>query len=262
MHIVARNHAVDHANRIHDPDFARSVGFRGGVVPGVDVYAYLTRLVMEQWGRAWLLAGGGEVRFVRPVCDGDELELEARPEADRKLMVWAHCGGEDRATLLAHPDHLVPDHEAYHFPEQALPDPRLEAHPESFSPGAWLGSLSTSITKADAISQLAEVGETSSIYQREQVIHPGHLLRFADSLIAANVDLPPWMHVGSVLQHYGLVHWDEHISVRARVVQAFERKGHHFVQLDVVLLGEDESPRLRVRPYTAIYRPAFVDVSA
>jgi hypothetical protein len=174
-------------------------------------------------------------------------------------MVSARCDGEERAMLLAHGDQPVP--EADQFPDLALPDPKLAADPASFLPGVWLGSLSTSITKADAIRQLMEVGETNSIYQREQVIHPGHLLRFADSLIAANIELPPWMHVGSILQHYGLVHWDERISVRARVMQAFERKGHHFVQLDVLMLGEDESPRLRVRPYTAIYRPAFVDMN-
>jgi hypothetical protein len=258
MRIIARNYAVDHANKIHDPEFARSAGFRGGVVPGVDVYAYLTRLVLEQWGPTWLSSGGGEVRFVRPVCDGDELELEARLEADRTLTVQARCGDEVRATLLAKIDQPLIESQPHQFPERALPDLRLKAHPMSFSPGQWLGSLSTSISTADAMRQLTEVGEPSSIYQRERVIHPGHLLRFADSLIAANVDLPPWMHVGSVVQHYGLVHWEDRISVRARVVQAFERKGHDFVQLDVVLLGENESPRLHVRPYTAIYRPSFV----
>jgi hypothetical protein len=162
---------------------------------------------------------------------------------------------------MAHIDQPVSDYEPHHFPERALPVPKLRAHAESFSPGECLGSLSMSITRADAISQLTEVGETSSLYEREQVVHPAHLLRFADSLIAANVDLPPWMHVGSVLRHDGLVHWDECISARARVMHAFERKGHDFVQLDVLLLGEDGSPRLRVQPYTAIYRPAFVDVT-
>ncbi len=259
MRIVARNHAVGSPNKVHDPEFARSAGFRGGLVPGVDVYAYLTRLVMKRWGRAWLASGGGEVRFVRPVCDGDELELAARLQADQTLMVLARCGGEDRAVLMANLDQPLPDHELRNFPERALPEPKLRARPESFSPGDWLGSMSTSITRADAISQLTEVGETNSVYVREQLVHPGHLLRFADSLIAANVNLPPWMHVGSVVQHHGLVHWDERISVRACVVQTFERKAHDFVQLDVLLLGEDKSPRFRVRPYTAIYRPAFVD---
>jgi hypothetical protein len=259
MRIFARNHAAASSNKVHDPEFARSAGFRGGLLPGVDVYAYLTRVVMDRWVPAWLASGGGEVRFVRPVCDGDELELAASLQADQSLMVLARCGGEDRALLMANLDQPLPDHELRSFPERALPEPKLRAHPESFSPGEWLGSLSTSITRAEAVSQLTEVGETTPVYSREQLVHPGHLLRFADSLIAANVDLPPWMHVGSVFQHHGLVHWDERISVRARVVQTFERKGHDFVQLDVLMLGEDGSPRFRVRPYTAIYRPAFVD---
>ena len=137
-----------HANKIHDPVFSRSLGFRGGVVPGVDVYAYLTRLVVARWGPAWLASGGGEVRFVRPVCDGDELELDATLETDRRLTVWARCGGEDRALLKAHLDQPVSDSGPPNIPERALPVPRLGAHPESFSPGECLGSLSTSITSA------------------------------------------------------------------------------------------------------------------
>ena len=46
------------------------------------------------------------------------------------------------------------------------------------------------------------------------------------------------------------------LSVRARLVDLFERKGHRFVQLDVLILGS-AGPVARVMPYTAIYQPAF-----
>lgn len=34
-------------------------------------YAYLTHPLIVAWGRDWLQYGGGEVRFRRPVFDGD-----------------------------------------------------------------------------------------------------------------------------------------------------------------------------------------------
>jgi len=39
--LVAFNTATASANKIHDDTVAASLGFRGGLVPGVDVYAYL-----------------------------------------------------------------------------------------------------------------------------------------------------------------------------------------------------------------------------
>ena len=50
--IEAFNTASASTNKIHDDAVARNYGFRGGLVPGVDVYAYITHLPVERWGRA------------------------------------------------------------------------------------------------------------------------------------------------------------------------------------------------------------------
>ena len=39
--VVAYNSAWDSENKIHDDEVARRFGFSGGLVPGVDVYAYM-----------------------------------------------------------------------------------------------------------------------------------------------------------------------------------------------------------------------------
>ena len=49
--VEAYNTATQSTNKIHDDDVARTYGFRGGLVPGVDVYAYLTHVPAERWGR-------------------------------------------------------------------------------------------------------------------------------------------------------------------------------------------------------------------
>src|SRR5262245_46169653 len=48
--VTAFNTATASTNKIHDDDVARQYGFHGGLVPGVDVYAYLTHLPVRAWG--------------------------------------------------------------------------------------------------------------------------------------------------------------------------------------------------------------------
>src|SRR5205085_1807222 len=50
-------------------------GFTGGLVPGVDVYAYLTHPPVEAWGVPWLEGGSMRARFDRPVYDGDRVRV-------------------------------------------------------------------------------------------------------------------------------------------------------------------------------------------
>ena len=108
----------------------------------------------------------------------------------------------------------------------------------------------------ESAQQLGEVDEQLELYARDRIVHPGHLLRFADRILRENFTLPPWMHVSSNVRHFSIARVEQPLSVRANLVDLFERKGHRFVQLDVVILGDD-GPVVRVMPYTAIYRPAF-----
>src|SRR5256712_9733910 len=80
--VKARNTAESPENKIHDDAVARQYGFRGGLVPGVTVYAYLTHPLVAAFGAAWLERGTAAVRFVEPVLDGEELTL-ARPVVGR-----------------------------------------------------------------------------------------------------------------------------------------------------------------------------------
>ena len=253
MRVVAFNRATEHPNLVHNDAYARSVGFRGGLVPGVDVYAYLTRPAVEHFGRRWLERGEGDVRFVRPVYDGDHLDIETSDH----LTVTASCDGEVRAVLTCREASTHELEQTDAIPEAPVFAPRLKAARESFHEGMVLGSLAVSLTERDCVNQLNEVGETLDLYRAERIVHPGHLLRFADEVLSANVDLPPWLHAGSFVHNFGLVHWNESITVRARVATTYVRKQHQFIELDVIALGADGLPRFRVQPYKAIYSPFF-----
>ncbi|MHB8577813.1 MAG: hypothetical protein ACYDCQ_21080, partial [Dehalococcoidia bacterium] len=74
---VAHNAAAESENKIHDDAEARRLGLKGGLVPGVTLYAYLTELVLPLVGPGWLDHGTCAVRFVKPVYEGEEVSCTA-----------------------------------------------------------------------------------------------------------------------------------------------------------------------------------------
>ena len=80
--VEAFNTAKASENKIHDDVVARRFGFGGGLVPGVDVYAYMAHLPVARWGRAWLERGAAECRFQKRVYDGDIATVTATETAE------------------------------------------------------------------------------------------------------------------------------------------------------------------------------------
>ena len=91
--VVAHNTATESTNRMHDDTVAATYGFRGGLVPGVDVWAYATRPCVDRWGLAFLERGSLEMRFASPVYDGEAVGAAADP---------ARYDGRDRGGVDRH----------------------------------------------------------------------------------------------------------------------------------------------------------------
>ena len=252
--VIAFNTATASTNKIHDDDVARTYGFRGGLVPGVDVYAYLTHVPVREWGVGWLERGSIAALFVTPVYDGREVTVQATAvEAAIDLAVVD--GDTTCATARAT---RAPQQSPRPVPATApLPADPPPAAPETLEPGATLGTVVERFVAADHGGYLADVRETLPLYAGEGIAHPGWLLRFANSALARNVVLGPWIHVSSELDLLGVVRDGETVDARAVVADEFERKGHRFVTLDVALLA-DERPVQRIT-HTAIYRPRRVE---
>src|ERR1700721_4585740 len=73
--VEAYNSAKQSENKMHDDTVARRFGFSGGLVPGVDVMAYMMHVPVAKWGRAFLEQGLIEARFVKPVYDGEITDI-------------------------------------------------------------------------------------------------------------------------------------------------------------------------------------------
>lgn len=248
--VTAFNTATASANKIHDDDVARSLGFGGGLVPGVDVYAYLTHPPVATWGVDWLRRGAMRARFRQPVYDGDAVEI--RPVGAGALEL--HSGERLCATADASfPESRAepPDLARWPAVEPATEPPA--ATPESLAVGTTL-ALAPHTFRADrAPEYLDDVRETLPLYRDEGIAHPGWLLRDANYVLSANVRLGPWIHVESVVQHFDVVRDGDAVSARAVVTGEWERAGHRFVELDVVHLAGDGV--VARTTHTAIYQP-------
>lgn len=266
--VVAANSAAASENKIHDDTVARQYGFAGGLVPGVTVYGYMMRPVVEALGAAWLERGAATVRLLKPFYEGELVSVvctvtSAGGDGLALDVLARNPAGEVCASGTATlPAAGVEPPGVARFPQAPLPAERPPVSEEVLRNVSVLGSIYEEYT-ADAAAQfVAGIGDTLPLWQGAGApAHPGFLIRYANSILAANVLLNPWIHVSSEVTNYRRVRPGANLSVRGRVTDLFERKGHKFVRLDVLIVDTDERPVMLV-DHTAIYDPRRVAETA
>jgi acyl dehydratase len=263
--VRARNLSRYSANKIHDDATARTYGYAGGLVAGTTVYAYMTAPLVKVWGLDWLARGTGRLTLVQPVYDGDELTVEARvvgrsgaePAGEVVAEVTALTPRGAAATLVAGlgwgGPPVTPDPHGY--PAAPLPGTRPPASAATLAGRDPLGSPALRLDEAETAGYAAEVDDPLPIYRgAEAVAHPGQLLQQANRALSENVALGPWVHAGSQIAYCGLARAGDRLTTRGRVARVFEKKGHEFVELDLLVLADEARPVMLVR-HLAIWRP-------
>ena len=263
--VRAHNAATHSDNKIHEDSVAQAYGFRGGLVPGVTVHAYMTRPLAEHLGLPWVERGTMSARFLKPFYEGDECRVTATVTAVTMRAVEfevtainqdGELCGSGTATL---PFEAVSPPSPGAVPIAALPLVRPEANAETLSTGTVLGTLEWEFELEGAHADyLDEVADDLPLHRGTAAIAAtGHLVRWGNSALTANVVLGPWVHVSSDVQHFSPARPGDHLRSAAVVTDRFERKGHQFVDLDVLIVANGERPVMRIA-HRAIYqlRPA------
>jgi acyl dehydratase len=259
--VKARNTSERSENKIHDDAVARQYGFRGGLVPGVTVYAYMTHPLVEVFGTGWLERGTASVRFVQPVLDGEDLTVSgsvtARDErgATTALSASTASAGECAVLTATVPAGTPTPVNLALYPARPLPAERPAATRAHLDALAVLGTPSNAYDEARAAEYLEKVGDALPLYRGAGGrVHPGFFVDQANRTLDRNLTLGPWIHVGSVVRHLGGARIGETLATRGRVRSLFERKGREFVEVDLVIVaGERARPVAHVL-HTAIYR--------
>jgi acyl dehydratase len=239
--IVAVNPAVESENRIHADEVAQKYGFKGGLVPGVTVYAYACAPILEALGEEWLEKGSATMRFSAPCYDGELLTARVEPpDAARSGQPHSITMLAGKRTCATGAAQAAIDTGGRQEVEWApLPEERPPASSEVFAAGTVLGAIQLPTDGARMSSYLESIGEPSPVYSRDRIVHPAMLLNGANWILGANVVMPAWIHVESRIEHRRQVGFGESVQVRGIVAEAFERKGHHFIAVDVAwMTGE------------------------
>jgi hypothetical protein len=230
--VLAVNTAAQAENKIHHDDVAAQYGFRGGLVPGVAVYGYMTEPLLT-FAPQWLEHGTMQLRLLEPFYDGDAVIVQTEPQEDGSIRITAER--EDGKVCATGITGFAPkgDPAPPLIPKAPVPElnDRRVASSETVVPGALLGTLETTLAAND----------------------PAALLQLSNDILQRNFRLGPWIHIGSEVRNWSAARSGERVSVRGRVHDRFDRKGHEFITADVMIVGEDDRLIQTVR-HTAIYR--------
>lgn len=252
--IVAFNAAKLSENKMHDDTVAKKFGFTGGLVPGVDVFAYMSHAPLTVWGKAFLERGHMDGRFGKPIYDGDTATVTA-VERDGGLDIQIESRGiicgTGRATMPAAAPSVKLDDFKFATPPDN--DKRPPADETSYKEGGWLNIRPFTFSQEQQTDYLKSICEGDPIYAKEGIIHSGTILRACNWALTHNARMGPWIHVGSSIQQLAVGHIADEISVRAKVARNYENKGHKIVELDALVIA-GSTPIARVA-HAAIYEP-------
>jgi len=251
--VSAYNTAKQSENKMHDDTVAKRFGFSGGLVPGVDVMAYMMHMPVARWGRAFLEHGLIDARFLKPVYDGETADVTAE-ENNGVLAIEVTSRGELCATGSASLPASPPSASIADYREVSAVAERKPVNAASYEIGKWLGTAPRQWAGEAATAYLADIRETDPIFVREGLGHPGLIQRVMNRALVDNAILGPWIHVGSKMQLLSAAKAGDEITARAKVTGNYDKKGHRFVELDALVVANGTTPLAHCW-HIAIYQP-------
>lgn len=251
----------DIINPIHSTDFAQRHGFRGALIGGVTVWGWATPAILEAAGDGWLDRGWADFAFRHPTYPGDRMTVRVRPaEAGDFSVTMTNQDGVDCVVATAGLG------DAPWLGELTSPERREAGPPPNPKPRLTLGTaplgrdlvpLAQPMFPDDAREYIRVSQRTDDprfIGERPR-IHPGWLAGRFEDLLRHNFAIPASMHTRSRVQHLAPAYAGHTVVSAGRMVEAYERKGHHFGVFDCLVLGDGGRQLAHIR-HTTIFRIA------
>jgi hypothetical protein len=250
-------------NPIHADGFAREHGFRGPLVGGVTVWGWATPAILHAAGDGWLDRGWSEVVLRQPVFPGDRMEIRVRrtvpydgtyavamSNGDGVACVVATVGLGDAPWLaeLTAPERLVPGAASY-------PKPQLTLGTAPIGRDLVPMEVSGSIEDARAYFGRSQPADDRRFTGDRPRLHPGWIAGRPEDLLRHNFAIPASMHTRSRVQHLAPAMARGPVTVAARCVDAYDRKGHHVGVFDCLVLDGSGVPLAKMR-HTTVFRIA------
>jgi hypothetical protein len=255
---TAFNPVPESENRIHSDEIAREYGFRGGLVPGVVVSAYLLHPAATAWGRSWLERGSASVVVHSPVYDGEDFRVELSEASDSAYQAaLIDERGVRCATARVSLPSEAPDPPTRRGKTMLSRDADRPVASRSVMEGLrarGLSALAASWSEsAEITSYLRSPSEMAAVFCEEGLANPGFILGLTNWVFGQNVKMSPWLHLQTDSQHFRAIEPDTELVVEAAISDLFEKKGHEFADVEVAVFRRSDDVAVASVRLRAIY---------
>ena len=255
----AWNPVPESENRIHSDEVARAYGFRGALVPGVTVSAYLLHPAAAAWGKDFGERGQAHVVVHSPVYDGERFRVEVEDVTETRYAArlfdprGAHCAS---AEVTLPPEAPAPPRRRGD-PVIARDDSRPTASRavmEAFRKDGLAALAARWSEGAEITRYLRDPLAMAPVYHEPGPANPSFVLGLTNWSLGGNVKMSPWLHLETHSQHFRAIEPGTRLTVEAAIADLFEKKGHEFVDVDVAIYAEAETEAVASVRLRAIYR--------
>ena len=260
----------DITNPIHSTEVARSYGFAGPLVGGVTVWGWATDTILAALGERWLEEGWAEYSFRQPTFPGDTLKVKASLNEGSSAASWTveminqseevcvlgtvGLGRSEWVDGIVKPRSMGPTIESGDKGPLVL---------ESAEIGKDWSAMELDFSKVTSEEFIAQKQRTDNplFTDKNAVAHPSWTAGWAEMLLRHNFVIPTSMHTKSRVQHHRKIPVGTSVIGGAHLIDAYERKAHHFANYDVLLVDGEGVELAQLRHWT-IFKIATVEERA
>jgi hypothetical protein len=252
---TAINHSEASENKIHSDEIAARYGFKGGLVPGVAVFGYMTYPLTNELGLDWLGHSQVGVRLLKPAYDGERLNILMTQPTPEQYQVDAL---NDEEVLLARlsiemPGLLPPIEPRARIAGATTAPERVDISWDVIDIDQPFVPISWAVTEADNHTYTDQVADDQPVY-RAGVVHPHFIQHWCNQVLSRRFIMPAWIHVGTDMTFRRTLKVGDQVEIRAIPTEKWERKGHEFVKVYVAFMVDGE-PAVEAN-HTAIFKVA------
>jgi hypothetical protein len=235
----AYNPVPESENRIHSDEIAHRFGFRGGLVPGVVISAYLLQPAIEAWGGDWLSRGGAKVVVAHPLYDDEDFDVVVEGASGHGYSAQLlGTAGDPRARATVTLPDVAPE------APQFRGDRRITAGQERATASRaslerlreeGLGAVRVRWPEAEITSYTKDSADMPRLLRldAEGYANPAFVLGMSNWAFAANVRMSAWLHLQTEHQNHAAIPIGSELVVEQRISDLFEKKGHEFVDVEL-----------------------------
>jgi hypothetical protein len=237
-------------SKIHKDGVPQKLGFRGPLVVGLVVYGNMARALVSRFGEAWLGKVSIDVKFLKPVYDGDRLRIEVAPIAGRaherafEVTAFNESGNDEVSARL---ETWSPAELPAVEPHAALKPIEWEGEKpertwERLVEGQPFRSLAYTPTFEDNAQWSRVIENELPLYQQGErpPLHPIQVLRHVQMATAHQFSSGAGMHSSTRAVVRRLMRVGDPIHVLTVPVAKWEKKGNQWTTLYAAVRTGDE----------------------